>query len=563
MGRLHAALASIMRLCPKARSEIFPILASGAPFRTRPEPEIVWYYRQCLEVVRYHPSIQHQMLEFVVDKCLEMDVEIKITDVGEAQIDEEKDEEDGDDEGIFDLELDDARRPKDGSQLLSTAEGAAVTSVDEMASKLDSLMLLLFEYSAHHTSLPAIGQLFRVFSNVFESSVLICHKSKFVQFLLFYVCGQEGKALAGTHIPRGTGGDRGATLYRSFAASLIDIVLDPYRATVTRQSGACYLASFVSRATFVCAETVCESVSALLSWTEAYIASIPSLSVDATDAMEQCCQHALFYTACQAAFYMMCFRGDEALRFFRSETANALGNDGGDDSRWGLDHIDIGPDRWKKLCSHPAQPLRFCLESVRSEFMKLSRTHSLLDSSVLAALECDGMGSGRHRRRAVSTINTAATLEKERMKGGVGGLGQGTNPLNSFFPFDPYLLRRSYVFLEPYYNHWCGFAGGEGANSEEEEDGGNDSDDVALDTDDDDSNDSDSNSEDDNETNGDEDDESRADFQPMSLASSASSVALAETPDIVSRKAIQRQAWSETLKRTRAASIASAENGSW
>lgn len=35
-----------------------------------------------------------------------------------------------------------------------------------------------------------------------------------------------------------------------------------------------------------------------------------------------------------------------------------------------------------------------------------------------------------------------------------GGLGKGSNPLDSFFPFDPYLLRRSHVYVEDMYNTW-------------------------------------------------------------------------------------------------------------
>lgn len=35
-----------------------------------------------------------------------------------------------------------------------------------------------------------------------------------------------------------------------------------------------------------------------------------------------------------------------------------------------------------------------------------------------------------------------------------GGLGRGSNPLDSFFPFDPYLLRRSHVYIASLYNTW-------------------------------------------------------------------------------------------------------------
>jgi len=538
-------------------------MSSNAPFRTRPESELVWYYAQCLEVLKYHPAIRPQVLELLVDKCLEMDVEIKITDVGEAKIDEEKED---DDDDIFELELDEPGPSKEDD------EGNLTATVDEMANKLDSLMLLLFQYSSQLSAsgtAEAVEELYKVYSHVFESTVLICHKSKFVQFLLLYVCGQEGKLNDAGSIDDDDDDqqDEDSTpLYRQFAAKLIDIVLDPFRATVTRQSGACYLASFVSRASFVCAETVCESVSALLRWAEAYIDSIASQPKSpsrptADNPGDQCSLHALFYTVCQSAFYIMCFRGTEALEFFHNERMS-----GNDD-----EHIDIGAGRWTQLCSHRTRPLRYCLESVRSEFLELSRTHDLIDASVInTVVQRDGsIPVVKHRKRKVSKITTAATLEKERLRGGVGGLGKGTNPLDSFFPFDPYLLRRSHVFIEPVYIHWCGVAGGAGggaaddfesdddevnaaaddtmADDENDDLGGESADDSSSDHDDDEASDSDDSSD------GDSDD--LAAFEPMSLASDA------PPPDTPPRTGVApREAWSETLKRTRAPSI---ENGSW
>jgi len=262
----------------------------------------------------------------------------------------------------------------------------------------------------------------------------------------------------------------------------------------------------------------------------------------------------------------MCFRGAEALRFFRKATENGDGDDGVD-SHPESEHIDIGPGRWTELCSHSTQPLRFCLESVRSEFLVLARRHGLVDPSVLDTLESGAVSSGvahlQRKKRLASTITTAATLEKERLRGGVGGLGKGTNPLDSFFPFDPYLLERSHVFLEPYYIHWCGTAGGDGAFDSINE--ANDDDNVSDASDEDDGNDEDDGDDDDD----DEDDSSRVngdDVEPMSLASTAaSSFGGGATPNAatplkdVSRESV-RQAWTDTLKRTRASSV---ENGSW
>jgi RNA polymerase I-specific transcription initiation factor RRN3 len=550
--RLHAALATVVRLCPKGKTELYPVIAANAPFRLRPCPELVWYYRQSLQVLRYIPLIQGHVLELLIEKSLEMDVEIKVDDGGEATIDEETNL----DVEIFQLDLDEAE------ERTVTNKVTDGVTVDEMADKLDCLLLLLFEYTEASTSgdVATACSLYQTFSRAFESSVLITHKSKFVQFLLLHVCGLESKAISASST---TWDDEPATLYRDFAAKLIDVIVDPYRATVTRQTGACYLASFVSRASFVCSETVCESVCALLRWAEAYVLSLDSLSVHAADAREQCNLHSLFYTVCQSAFYIMCFRGADAVEFYRKATESS-----------GMiyaepEHIDIGTSRWTKLCAHPLQPLRYCLGSVRTEFLEVSQFYRLVDGQVLKMLLLDDRRcqvSSQLRKRKATRIATVATLERLRLSGGVGGLGRGANPLDSFFPFDPYLLRRSHFFIEPFYNHWNGSVT-ETAMQDDEDDDDDDEADCAEDVLTDDEADNSGEDDADSESHADDGDRrSDAPSQPLSFASNAASfsskstVLFTRSPEVAAKREELGDAWTETLKRSRAPSI---ENGSW
>jgi RNA polymerase I-specific transcription initiation factor RRN3 len=433
-------------------------------------------------------------------------------------------------------------------------------------------MHVLFEHiRAQANSTEYGGQgVYQMISPVFDSSVLTTHRSKFVQFVVFVVCGLENE---------------GVSLDREFAAKLIDIVLDPYRATVTRQSGACYLASFMSRASYVSPETICEAISALLRWAEAYMLSLGEYGARASDVRDQCDLHSLFYTVCQASFYMMCFRGTEAMQYYRSameyhstHSVNEL-EPNVEIPYADLEHVDIGPARWAKICGHELQPLRFCLESVRGEFLHVASVFRLLPPQLLERLAADDlkmstakMSTPRNKPRKSAIITTAATLAKRRMKGGVGGLGRGSNPLDSFFPFDPYLLRRSHIFVDPFYKNWeggvdCHYHDGndDDENEEEEEEEG-------------------AYNDDDSESSGDEaslseEDEgekgthmpqsmdSAAYVGPMSHASNATFMSNSTkssfqlgTPEISTKKQLQQEAWSETLKRPRASSI---ENGSW
>lgn len=231
-----------------------------------------------------------------------------------------------------------------------------------------------------------------------------------------------------------------------------------------------------------------------------------------------------------------------------------------------LQQMNIGIDRWTKLCHHPLKPLKYCLESVRMEFLHLSKKYHWIRHDVLHYLfvyeqqrylrhqriqqynnnnnnhrsnssnnnnqyrfstynndnstnatdhvnpnnNCNSsdpmkpvqqehrqrrqllleiqerrrknlMNLRRTKRLSSSSIisigstfsnsspnllasenrnnnnvetSSTISIEKERISGGIGGLGHGNNPLDSFFPFDPYLLRRSLRYIEPYYRHW-------------------------------------------------------------------------------------------------------------
>ena len=356
---------------------------------------------------------------------------------------------------------------------------------DKINLKLDTLMYLTFQNLAASAKLISTQDLYKMIIPAFDSVILTTHRSKFVQFVIFFLCGLDNDA----------NGNQGASnenddentqniLSREFAAKLIDLVLDPLNPSINRQSAACYLASFVSRSKAVCISTACEAVSAILRFAEAYMDTYHTEALarnarrGATAGFGSGLQsnsskvstHSLFYTVCQAAFYIMCFRGKQCIQYYKkaidyhSSLDNHAENDD-DESHILLypepSFIDISSKRWTRLASHHLNPLKYCLESVRGEFLLLSDRFELIDAEILNKLiiEDRKMASGNKTGSQVkkpTAIRTAATLEKKRMTGGVGGLGRGSNPLDSFFPFDPYLLRRSYFFVEPYYRHWIG-----------------------------------------------------------------------------------------------------------
>lgn len=285
--------------------------------------------------------------------------------------------------------------------------------------------------------------------------------------------------------------------------------------------------------------------------------SLAADSIRATDAREQSELHALFYTVCQAAFYIMCFRGSDAIQCYKAALAGHS-PEGADDDSYLPDpaHIDLGAARWTRICSHELQPLRYCLESVRSEFLHVAHFYELIDADTLERLviEAKKISTGRVNKKAASKIVTAVTLANRRRKGGVGGLGRGSNPLKSFFPFDPLLLRRSHEIIEPFYKYWEGPVEEDDIFDIDESPG----DIFEMDED----NQVPQNSEDE-DANEDEEDERSAESARDNDEDDMDSDSESEVesiPSAAAKKETQRQLWTESFKRPRSQSM---ENGSW
>lgn len=553
-------LCTMMRLVPKGRSDLFPIIAARFPFWKADKQVLKWYCIQSFHILDYLPAIRKDLLELVIDKCLEIDVNIKIDENGEVSIEKE------------DTEKDEIGQSEANQQILLQDEtvggGRGGEEVDILSDTLDSLLALLFR-TLQKASLDGQGvrELYYEVLPVFESTIITTHKSKFVQYCMFLLCGLESERLEATNLASDSSNPQSmdvppiqehSILHRDFASKLLELIVDPYRASLTRQSAACYLASFVSRASYVEAETVCESISALLRWAEAYMDSLATFSIKAADARAQGELHSLFYTVCQAAFYIMCFRGTEAVQFYREALKQFNKREPTDENDENFllpdpNDIDLGTTRWTNICNHDLQPLRFCLESVRSEFLHVAHAFELVEEHILDKLVVDAkrMSTGRVNKKAASAITTAATLEKQRRKGGVGGLGRGSNPLKSFFPFDPLLLRRSHGFIEPFYKHWQGPV--------EEEDI------LVIDEAPDDDEDQPFPMDDDEQLDDDSDDEDEApvvisDHETKDNESDSDNEEEHSGHDIQRKHQQQKEAWNVTLKRPRSQSM---ENGSW
>ena len=393
-SKLHDALRHALYLVPKGRSEIFSILRKNFPFKRARTSEQKHYVKQLLLILTYSPTLRRDVWGLIIHKCIEVDVEIKIYSGGGVKVVEEHGEGEEEDDTMFEIDgftgeaTEDARKCREGKEKRKRADSIGA---DEYADKLDEMLDLLIE---DVNGLGDKGECYKCLEDVFEGCVVKTHKSKFTQFVWFVVCKMEADRKAAE--AKGDGkddDDDDDRLCRKFVGHLLQNTLSHTNPSIHRQSSACYLASFVSRALFVDVETAGEVVEGLIEWAEEYTKTggrkgrstppgSPTSSMQRQGGMTRpssprVSDHMVFYSIAQSIFYILCFR---------PSVFGVLGRDGGE-----------GVRRIVGLCGHRFKPLKHCLSSVRDEFLKLICERGIISTEVAEEIR-EGLG-GREGAR--------------------------------------------------------------------------------------------------------------------------------------------------------------------
>lgn len=168
----------------------------------------------------------------------------------------------------------------------------------------------------------------------------------------------------------------------------------------------------------------------LAAWIHSYIAAQNTLECVNSDIRV----HAVFYAVCQALFYTVTFRHRELLSSRKSKFTNFT------ELFWILRHIFadtvfLQSLNLPKMVTCPLNPLRFCQPTVLQNFAAVTRNYQLAYCYTII----------EHNSRNI--IPTIYHDEK-------GAEIISNNMLDSFFPFDPYLLKRSGLKIQPYYRDY-------------------------------------------------------------------------------------------------------------
>uniref|UniRef100_A0A671UX49 RRN3 homolog, RNA polymerase I transcription factor n=1 Tax=Sparus aurata TaxID=8175 RepID=A0A671UX49_SPAAU len=359
---------------------LMPILQENFPFVQKSSRTLECYVHNLLRVTMYIPALRRDILELIIGKMLKLDV------------------------SGFTPNKSMLRYPavtahvcvlcfscQDEDMSADDSSRVAVTA-HPVAERLDALMAVLMAYIkdvCHENGslhVERTKELYRDLLGVFDKLILPTHASCHVQYTLFYLCSFR------------------LALAEAFLDHLWKVLQSPSQPAVLRQAAAGYLGSFLARAKFIPVLTVRACLDLLLSWIHRYIDSQDS------SGRQACCDislHGPFYAACQAVFYTLIFRHRAMLE----------GN-----MKKGLEYLQSLNLERVVMCQ--LNPLKVCLPSVTSMFAAITRKYQVVFCYTIIE---------RNNRTVLPVVRSSA---------GGDSVTTNTNPLDSFFPFDPFLLKR-------------------------------------------------------------------------------------------------------------------------
>lgn len=394
--RCHQALQLISRYVPSTSRFLMPILNDKFPFVQKSSKTLECYVHNLLRVTVYMPSIRRDVLEVIIGKMLKLDVSAprEAIEVAEENTLKQRGDHDRTEERLFNMDEDEPEEHSCSSTVMA----------HPVAEKLDSLIVVLLAYikDVCHINgaldVERTKELYRDMLSVFDKLILPTHACCHVQYILFYLTSFR------------------LALAEAFLEHLWKILQTPSHPAVLRQAAAGYIGSFLARANFLPIATVRACMDLLVQSIHSYIDSQDSSGLQA------CCDvslHGPFFAACQALFYTLVFRHRAILEGNMKNGLAYLHS-------LNLEHV--------VMCQ--LNPLNVCLPAVTNLFAAITRKYQV--AFCYTVIE-------RNNRYMLPVVRNATSGDH---------VATNMNPLDSFFPFDPYLLKRSGQLIKPLYQVW-------------------------------------------------------------------------------------------------------------
>ncbi|CAG5129022.1 unnamed protein product [Candidula unifasciata] len=407
-SHIHSLLKSISQIVPMTGSVLVQILDNRFPYVTKSVSCFENYTQNILLITTYMPVQRLDILEIVVKNMLKLDVRSSRHDISSAlsSIMAGTDHVD-----LMDTTFDMEEVSQVASESSHEADSRLSAALPQAAS-LDAMLELTFHYVKDQCYTDAkldwdrTKRLYRELLSVFNKLILPTHASCHVQYIMFYVCSFR------------------EVLADGFIDYLWKKVTDPTAESVYRQSAACYIGSFITRSKYLSVKTAKQVVELMVKWIHSYLDRTCDQGAHADLA-----HHAPFYSVCQSVFYIFCFKH--------------------------MDFMGMKGYRWaeslnlQRIVTSKLNPLRVCMPIIVSTFASAARLHQLAF--------CDTVIERNNRYHLPVAASTYSTE------------GSRQTQLQSYFPFDPYLLPRSCSHIRPLYKEFHGSLPGEDDDAVDED----------------------------------------------------------------------------------------------
>ncbi|KAI0638420.1 RNA polymerase I-specific transcription initiation factor RRN3 [Trametes polyzona] len=496
--RIHFLLRHLITLVPTLPSTLQPLLARNFPHKRQNQVAQVTYIRNLLRVTDYCPEIADRVLATVIDRAIQIDVEIQVeleeleeqlesqeqnevfeldpfdTVLGQEGDESDSDGEDGEDDNLSDLSSDAGGDQDDDSD--QEDEATDFHHIQSMVNKLDAILKIIFDHfnKTHATTDPVARHVpstpstrsgsplsstettstlspealeegkalrraqFNTLLSIFDRTILRTFKSRYTQFVVFWYSSLDPEF---------------ADLFQGMLVS--KSLLEEDQPAVTRAAAASYIASFVSRAQFVDREGARRVVAVLCNFLRARLDAFEA-AVQAGVGGMHIAQHSVFYAVAQAVFLIFCFRWRDLLE--DQDEVDEFAPAQGPPKKW-MPELDVV----QRVVTSELNPLKVCSSNVVMQFARVAHaTGFVYCYSILEA--------NRRSEYAPSTPGAAGGSRNGQKPRGLVFQHAMTSELNTFFPFDPYKLPRSGSYIQGVYREWASVAIDDDEDEEEEED---------------------------------------------------------------------------------------------
>ncbi|KAK9873181.1 hypothetical protein WA026_021414 [Henosepilachna vigintioctopunctata] len=382
-ANVHSVLNTLFKIVPMCKDIFLNSLITQYPYFKRGAHINEYYLHNLLWILDYQPWFSANIFHLIFSKLVLMDVNVPKEFIQQAYA--------GDEEEMF--PMDDTRTIKSTTSLVSNN-----VIVDTLDICLDRLFSYLIN-ECHNSKTQELDwdktkEIYKHLTKIFDEIILPTYNSHHIQFCWFVLCGFK------------------LTIAEAFLDHLWKKVINPNVPAVLRQSSVEYMASLVARASYITLKMMKFILEQLATWIHSYINTQDGLECVNSDLRI----HSVFYSVCQALFYLTTFRHREMI--------------GSKKNMAFLQNLNF-----TKIVTSRLNPLKVCQPAVVQNFAAFTRNYQLAYCYSIIEHNSRNMMPTIYQNEKGTVVQMNAVLETK-------------------YPFDPFVLKRSGEKIRPFYREY-------------------------------------------------------------------------------------------------------------